>query len=235
MTKASCKFHLLQGACSSPVVCSAPLFLPCSLQGYRLRCLCPGRNAAWPQRAAASDSLSRTSAAAMMHCRSDPASREGRGMPRPYGAGVRSLRRSRISGAPRRADTVRAGLQERVRRVVLHRIRETHTILADQWRHECDANISIIARDLSSARFIGARSASPASSPIAGLARRLPASTTGGIRVTGCYGIQVEPGTGLVCLDAGRSDHLSPFFCFFGDELSEINRRARDLNAAQIS
>ena len=30
------------------------LFLPCSLQGYRLRCLCPGRNAAWPQRAAAS-------------------------------------------------------------------------------------------------------------------------------------------------------------------------------------
>ena len=31
----------------------APLFLPCSLQDYRLRCLCPGRNAAW-QRAAAS-------------------------------------------------------------------------------------------------------------------------------------------------------------------------------------
>ena len=54
MTKAPCKFHLLQGACSSPVVCSAPLFLPCSLQDYRLRCLCPGRNAAWPQRAAAS-------------------------------------------------------------------------------------------------------------------------------------------------------------------------------------
>jgi hypothetical protein len=52
------------------------------------------------------------------------------------------------------------GLQERVRRVVLHRIRDIHTILADQWRHECDANISIIARDLSSARFIGARSAS---------------------------------------------------------------------------
>ena len=36
------------------VVCSAPLLLPCSLQDYRLRCLCPGRNAAWPQRAAAS-------------------------------------------------------------------------------------------------------------------------------------------------------------------------------------
>ena len=54
VTKAPCKFHLLQGACSSPVVCSAPLFLPYSLQGYRLRCLCPGRNAAWPQRAAAS-------------------------------------------------------------------------------------------------------------------------------------------------------------------------------------
>ena len=30
------------------------------------------------------------------------------------------------------------------RRVVLHRIRDTHTILADQWRHECDANISIL-------------------------------------------------------------------------------------------
>ena len=40
-------------------------------------------------------------------------------------------------------------------------------------RGQCDANISIIARDLSSAHFIGARSASPASSPIAGLARRL--------------------------------------------------------------
>jgi hypothetical protein len=26
---------------------------------------------------------------------------------------------------------------------VLHRIRDTHTILADQWRHECDANILI--------------------------------------------------------------------------------------------
>jgi hypothetical protein len=38
-----------------------------------------------------------------------------------------------------------------------------------------DANISIIARDLSFARFIGARSTSPASSPIAGPARRLPA------------------------------------------------------------
>src|SRR5258705_9731178 len=102
------------------------------------------------------------------------ASRRGVFEPRPYESRTQSLRRSRISGAPRRADTVRAGLQERVRRVVLHRIRDTHTILADQWRHECDANISIIARDLSSARFIGARSASPASSPIAGLARRLP-------------------------------------------------------------
>jgi hypothetical protein len=35
VTKSRCKFHLLQGACSSPVVCSARLFLPCSLQGYR--------------------------------------------------------------------------------------------------------------------------------------------------------------------------------------------------------
>ena len=32
----------------------APVGVPCSLQGYRSRCLCPGRNAAWPQRAAAS-------------------------------------------------------------------------------------------------------------------------------------------------------------------------------------
>jgi hypothetical protein len=61
VTKAPCKFHLLQGACSSPVVCSTPLFLPCSLQGYRAATaaavktrLCPGRNAAWPQRAVAS-------------------------------------------------------------------------------------------------------------------------------------------------------------------------------------
>ena len=30
MTKGPCKFHLLQGACSSPVVCSAPL-LQCTL------------------------------------------------------------------------------------------------------------------------------------------------------------------------------------------------------------
>ena len=35
MTTAQYNFHLLQGACSSPVVCRAPLFLPCSLQGYR--------------------------------------------------------------------------------------------------------------------------------------------------------------------------------------------------------
>ena len=87
--------------------------------------------------------------------------------------------RNRATSMVQRSTTTRryraSGLQERVRRVVLHRIRDTHTILADQWRHECDANISIIARDLSSARFIGARSASPASSPIAGLARRLPA------------------------------------------------------------
>ena len=32
VTKAPCKFHLLQGACSSPVVCSAPLFLPCTVE-----------------------------------------------------------------------------------------------------------------------------------------------------------------------------------------------------------
>src|SRR5207342_3668449 len=37
VTKAPCKFHLLQGACSSPVVCSAPLFLPCSLQALQIR------------------------------------------------------------------------------------------------------------------------------------------------------------------------------------------------------
>src|ERR1700737_911944 len=66
-----------------------------------------------------------------------PASRRGVFETRP--SRTQSLRRPRISGAPRRADTVRAGLQERVRRVVLHRIRDTHTILADQWRHECRA------------------------------------------------------------------------------------------------
>jgi hypothetical protein len=158
MTKAPCKFHLLQGACSSPVVCSAPLFLPCSLQGYRLRCLCPGRNAAWPQRAAAS-------------CLAQP--RVGCGHDALQIRDLTKLRRL-DRGEACLASTEQESLRrERVRRVVLHRIRETHTILADQWRHECDANISIIARDLSSAHFIGARSASPASSPIAGLARRL--------------------------------------------------------------
>ena len=35
VTKAPCKFRLLQGACCSPVVCSAPLFLSCNLQRYR--------------------------------------------------------------------------------------------------------------------------------------------------------------------------------------------------------
>ena len=174
MTKAPCKFHLLQGACSSPVVCSAPLFLPCSLQGYRLRCLCPGRNAAWPQRAAAS-----CFAQPRVGCGHDALQiRDLTELRRLVGACLKpapTKAERRVCegpgcGAPRRADTVRAGLQERVRRVVLHP-------LADQWRHECDANISIIARDLSSARFIGARSASPASSPIAGPARRLPAST----------------------------------------------------------
>ena len=44
VTKAPCKFHLLQGACSSPVVCSAPLFLPCSLQGHRAATAATGPN-----------------------------------------------------------------------------------------------------------------------------------------------------------------------------------------------
>ena len=177
MTKARCKFHLLQGACSSPVVCSAPLFLPCSLQGYRLRCLCPGRNAAWPQRAAAS-----CFAQPRVGCGHDALQiRDLTELRRLVGACLKpALPKQNADSAKvpdQRSTTTRryrpSGLQERVRRVVLHRIRDTHTILADQWRHECDANISIIARDLSSARFIGARSASPASSPIAGLARRL--------------------------------------------------------------
>ena len=34
--KAPCNFSLLQGACSSPVVCRSPLFLPCGLQASRL-------------------------------------------------------------------------------------------------------------------------------------------------------------------------------------------------------
>ena len=181
MTKAPCKFHLLQGACSSPVVCSAPLFLPCSLQDYRLRCLCPGRNAAWPQRAAAF-----CFAQPRVGCGHDALQiRDLTELRRLVGACLKpALPKQNADSAKvpdQRSTTTRryrpSGLQERVRRVVLHRIRDTHTILADQWRHECDANISIIARDLSSARFIGARSASPASSTIAGLARRLPAST----------------------------------------------------------
>jgi hypothetical protein len=36
-------------------------------------------------------------------------------------------------------------LQERVRRVVLHRIRDTHTILADQWRLEPEPSTKIAA------------------------------------------------------------------------------------------
>ncbi len=69
MTKAPCKFHLLQGACSSPVVCSASLFLPCSLQDYGCGACVPdamqhGRSVLQPLA-----SLSRTWAAAMMRCR----------------------------------------------------------------------------------------------------------------------------------------------------------------------
>ena len=182
LTKAPCKFHLLQGACSSPVVCRAPL-LECPVV-YRITgcgacvpdAMQHGRSVLQPLA-----SLSRTSAAAMMHCRSGTLPSSGVSI----GAWLKpALPKQNADSAKvpdQRSTTTRryrpSGLQERVRRVVLHRIRDTRTILADQWRHECDANISIIARDLSSARFIGARSASPASSPIAGLARRLPAST----------------------------------------------------------
>ena len=114
MTKAPCKFHLLQGACSSPVVCSAsncscPVVYRVTGCGACVRTQC--------SMAAACCSLLTRSAARGLRprCIADPgpykapASRWGRGMPRLYGAGVRSLRRSRISGAPRRADTVRAG------------------------------------------------------------------------------------------------------------------------------
>ena len=142
-----CKFHLLQGACSSPVVCSAPLFLPCSLQGYRLRCLCPGRNAAWPQRAAAS-----CFAQPRVGCGHDALQiRDLTELRRLVGACLKpALPKQNADSAKvpdQRSTTTRryrpSGLQERVRRVVLHRIRDTHTILADQWRHECDANVSI--------------------------------------------------------------------------------------------
>jgi hypothetical protein len=164
MTKAPCKFHLLQGACSFPVVCTPP------------RCSCPvvyrvtGRGACVPD--------------AMQHGRSvlqplDLLSRAvGRGhdalqirdrteLRRPVEARHASPLRStnsKLAKVPdQRSTTTRryrpSGLQERVRRVVLHRIRDTHTILADQWRHECDANILIIARDLSSARLPSAQGA----------------------------------------------------------------------------
>jgi hypothetical protein len=76
MTKAPCKFHLLQGACSSPVVCRAPLFLPCSLQGYRAapaaaaqRACVPGATQHGRSVLQPLASLSRTWAAPMMHCR----------------------------------------------------------------------------------------------------------------------------------------------------------------------
>ena len=163
VTKAPCKFHLLQGACSSPVVCSAPLFLPCSLQGYRLRCLCPGRNAAWPQRAAAS-----CFAQPHVGCGHDALQiRDLTELRRLVGARLKpALPKQNAESAKvpdQRSTTTRryrpSGLQERVRRVVLHRIRDTHTILADQWRHECDANISIIARDIGWAKARFARRA----------------------------------------------------------------------------
>src|SRR6202021_2888488 len=145
MTKGPCKFHLLQGACSSPVVCRAPPFLPCSFQGYRLRWLCPGRNAAWPQRAAAS-----CLAQPRVGCGHDALQiRDLTELRRLVGACLKpALPKQNADSAKvpdQRSTTTRryrpSGLQERVRRVVLHRIRDTHAILADQWRHECDANL----------------------------------------------------------------------------------------------
>jgi hypothetical protein len=70
VTKAPCKFHLLQGACSSPVVCSTPCSCPVVYRVTGCGACVPeamqhGRSVLLPL-----DSLSRTSAAAMMHCRS---------------------------------------------------------------------------------------------------------------------------------------------------------------------
>ena len=119
MTKAPCKFHLLQGACSSPVVCSASLFLPCSLQGYRLRCLCPdamqhGRSVLQPL-----ESLSRTWAAAMMHCRPGTLQSSGVSIRARHASPLRS-RSSKLAKVPdQRSTTTRryrpSELQERVR------------------------------------------------------------------------------------------------------------------------
>ena len=139
MTKAPCKFHLLQGACSSPVVCRASLFLPCSLQDYRLRqqrrqkracvpdAMQHGRSVLQPLA-----SLSRTWAAAMMHCRSGTLQKlqrldRGKAWPRLYRSRpVRSLAKVPAQREhARRADTVRRVLHERVRRVGLHRIRRS--------------------------------------------------------------------------------------------------------------
>jgi hypothetical protein len=121
------------------------LFLPCSLQGYRLRCLCPdamqhGRSVLQPL-----ESLSRTWAAATMHCRPGTLQSSGVSIGARHASPLRS-RSSKLAKVPdQRSTTTRryrpSGLQERVRRVVLHRIRDTHAILADQWRHECDANL----------------------------------------------------------------------------------------------
>ena len=138
MTKGPCKFHLLQGACSSPVVCSASLFLPCSLQGYRLRCLCPGRNAAWPQRAAAS-----CFAQPHVGCGHDALQiRDLTELRRLVGACLKpALPKQNADSAKvpdQRSTTTRryrpSGLQERVRRVVLHRIRDTGPTRSDTWR-----------------------------------------------------------------------------------------------------
>ena len=41
-------------------------------------------------------------------------------------------------------------------------------------------------------------------------------------------------GVALVCLDAGRPDHLGPFRNFVSDELAELSGRARKHSASQI-
>jgi hypothetical protein len=70
MTKGPCKFHLLQGACSSPVVlqraCSCPVVYRVTGCGACVPdAMQHGRSVLQPL-----VSLSRASAAAMMHCRS---------------------------------------------------------------------------------------------------------------------------------------------------------------------
>src|ERR1700681_3900310 len=131
MTKTPCKFHLLQGACSSPVVCSAPLCCPVV---YRVT----GCGACVP------DAMQHGRSVLQCLCFAQPGVgcghdalqiRDLTELRRLVGACLKpALPKQNADSAKvpdQRSTTTRryrpSGLQERVRRVVLHRIRDTHT------------------------------------------------------------------------------------------------------------